>query len=147
MIDKETRVTEHDDPVNLPSLENIDDNSQKKQKKRKRSKESAKNVNKKLKTESGIFVEYCETPPELKVTEEKEKNKIVKKECIDEVDSAESMKKAERKLWLTHYDMLIEKLMEVIREKYTSCQMTETNPLGHELCITVIPHSPQNRQF
>ena len=26
-IDKETRVTEHDNPVNLPSLENIDDDS------------------------------------------------------------------------------------------------------------------------
>ena len=67
--------------MNLPSLQNIDDNSQKKQKeKRKRTKESAKNVNKKLTTESGICVGYCETPPELKVTEKKEKkeNKIVK---------------------------------------------------------------------
>ena len=38
---------------------------------------------------------YCETPLELNVTEKKEKkmNKIVKKECIDEVDSAESRKK------------------------------------------------------
>ena len=36
-IDKETRVTEHDNPINLPSLENIDDDSQKKRKeKRKR---------------------------------------------------------------------------------------------------------------
>ena len=62
---------EHDNPLNLPSLENIDDDSQKKRKqKKKRSKESAKNDNKKLKTESkrtsGIFVGYCETPPELK---------------------------------------------------------------------------------
>ena len=172
--DKETRVTEHDNPVSLLSLENIDDGSQKKQKekrrrskenvknfnkklktpvslpslenidddsqkkrkeKRKRSKESAKNVNKKLKTESGIFVGYCETPPELKVTEKKErkKNKIVKKECIDEVDSVESMKEVERKLWLTHYDMLSETLMEVVREKCTGCQMNEPNRLGHEL--------------
>ena len=29
-IDRETRVIEHDDPVNLPSLENIEDDSQKK---------------------------------------------------------------------------------------------------------------------
>ena len=157
---KETLVTEHDNPVSLPSLENIDDDSQKKRKekrgrskesaknvnkklktpvslpsleniddgsqkkrkeKRKRSKESAKNVNKKLKTESGIFVGYCEAPPELKVTEKKErkKNKVVKKECIDEVDLVESMKEVERKLWLTHYDMLSEKLMEVVREKCT----------------------------
>ena len=124
--------------MNLPSLENIDDDSQKKRKeKRKRSKESVKNVNKKLKTESGIFVGYCETPPELKVTEKKEKkkNKIVKKECIDEVDSVESMKEVERKLWLTHCNMLSEKLMEVVREKCTGCQMNEPNQLGHELCI------------
>ena len=45
MIDKETRVIEHDNPVSLPSLENINDGSQKKRKgKRKRSKESPKNV-------------------------------------------------------------------------------------------------------
>ena len=60
---------------------------------------------------------------------------VLKQECIDEVDSFESMKEAERKLWLTHYDMLREKLMEVIREKCTGCQMNEPNPLGHEFCI------------
>ena len=41
----------------------------------------------------------------------------MKNECIDEVDSVESLKEVERKLWLTHYDMLSEKLMEVVREK------------------------------
>ena len=131
-IDKETRVTEHDNPVSLPSLENIDDDSQKKRKeKRKRSKQSAKNVNKKLKTESkrtsGIFVGQWETPTELKVTEKKRRMCDVKK-----VDSVESMKEVERKLWLAHYDILSEKLMEVIREKCTGCQ---PNPLGHELCL------------
>ena len=45
-----------------------------------------------------------------------------KLECIDEVASVESMKEVERKLWLTHYYMLREKLMEVIREKCTGCQ-------------------------
>ena len=134
-VDIETRVIEHDDPVNLPSVENIEGDSQKKRKeKRKRPKESAKNVNKKLKTESGIFVGYAKLPSELKVTEKKA-NKVVKKECIDEVDSVESMKEVERKLWLTHYDMLSEKLMEVVREKCTGCQTNEPNPLGHELCI------------
>ena len=133
--DKETLVTEHDNPVSLPSLENIDDDSQKKRKeKRKRTKESAKNVNKKLKTESGIFVGYAKLPSEFNITEKKE-NKIVKNECIDEVDLVESMKEAERKLWLTHYDMLSEKLMEVVREKCTGCQMNEPNQLGHELCL------------
>ena len=79
---------------------------------------------------------YCETLPELKVAEKKEKkNKIVKKECIDEVESVGSMKEVERNLWLKHYDMLSEKLMEVIREKCTGCQMNKLNPLGHELCI------------
>ena len=113
-IDRETQVTEHNDPVDLPSLEIIDDGSQKKRKKKgKRTKESARNVNKKLKTESGVFVGYCETASKLNVTAKME-NKVVKKECIDEVDSVESMKEAERKLWLTHYDMLSEKLMEVV---------------------------------
>ena len=138
-IDRETRVIAHDDPISLPSLESTDDDSQTKRKeKRKRTKESTKNVNKKLKTEnkrpSGIFVGYAKLPSELKVTEKKE-NKIVKNECIDEVDSVESMKEFERKLWLTHHDMLSEKLMEVVREKCTGCQMNEPNQLGHELCL------------
>ena len=97
-----------------------------------------KNVNKKLKTEnkrpSGISVGYAKLPSELKVTEKKE-NKIVKNECIDEVDTVESLKQVERQLWLTHYDMLNEKLMEVVREKCTGCQMNEPNQLGHELCL------------
>ena len=59
----------------------------------------------------------------------------MKYECIDEVDTVESMKEVERKLWLTHYDMLSKKLMEVIREKCTGCQVNEPNPLAHELCI------------
>ena len=33
-IDRETRVTEHDDPVNLPSLESIDDDSQRNEKRK-----------------------------------------------------------------------------------------------------------------
>ena len=108
-IDRKTRVIAHDDPTSLPSLESTDDDFQTKRKeKRKRTKESAKNVNKKLKTESGIFVGFAKLPSELKVTEKKE-NKIVKNDCIDEVDSVESMKEVERKLWLTHYDMLNEK--------------------------------------
>ena len=101
-IDRETRVIAHDVPTSLPSLESTDDDFQMKRKeKRKRTKESVKNVNKKLKTESGIFVGYAKLPSELKVTEKKE-NKIVKNDCIDEVDSVESMKEVERKLWLTH---------------------------------------------
>ena len=140
MIDKEMRVIEHDNPVSLPSLENIDDGSQKKRKeKRKHSKESPQNINKKLKTESkrisGIFVGHWKKPTELKATEKKRRKCNVKHECIDEVVTVESMKEVERKLCLTHYDMLSEKLMEVIREKCTGCQMNEANQLGHELCL------------
>ena len=140
MIDKETRGIEHDNPVSLPSLEHIDDGSQKKRKgKRKCSKENPQNINKKLETESkresGIFVGHWEKPTELKATEKKNRKCNVKHECIDEVDTVESMKEVERKLWLTHYDMLSEKLMEVIREKCTCCQMNQPNQLGHELSL------------
>ena len=108
------------------TLENVDYNSPKKQKqKRKRSKEIARSAKKKLKTEnkrpSGIFVGYAKLPSEVKETTNK-KSKVAKQECIDEVASMESMKEVERKLWLTHHDMLSEKLMEVIREKCTGCQ-------------------------
>ena len=44
-----------------------------------------------------------------------------KLEFIYEVASVESIKEVERKLWLTHYYTLQEKLMEVIREKCTGC--------------------------
>ena len=69
---------------------------------------------------------------------ESEKKKIkydVKHECIDEVASVESMKEVERKLWLTHYNILSEKLTEVVRETCTGCQTDEANLLGHELCM------------
>ena len=96
-------------------------------------------MNKKLKTESkrasGIFLGHWEKPTELKATEKKRRKCNVKHECIDEVDTVESMKEVERKLWLTHYDMLSEKLMEVIREKCTGCEMNEPNQLGYELCL------------
>ena len=92
------------------TLENMDDNSRKEQKdKRKHANGSSKKGNK--------------------------KSKIVKQECIDEVASVESMKEMERKLWLTHYDMLSEKLNEVVTEKCTGCQTDEANQLRHELCL------------
>ena len=77
---------------------------------------------------------YAKLLSEVKETTNK-KSKIVKQECIDEVASAESMKEVERKLCLTHYDMLSEKLMEVIREKCTGCQTDEPNQLAHDLCL------------
>ena len=60
---------------------------------------------------------------------------FVKKECIDEVASVESMQEVEKKLWLTHYDMLSEKLMKVITEKCTGCEFNEPNQLAHDLCM------------
>ena len=45
------------------------------------------------------------------------------------------MKEVERKLWLTHYNILSKKLTEVVREKCTSCEMNEPNQLAHELCL------------
>ena len=121
------------------TLENVDDNSPKKRKEKgKRSKEIAGSAKKKLKTEnkrpSGIFVGYAKLPSVVKETTNK-KSKVVKQECIDEVASAESMKEVERKLWLTHYDMLSQKLMEVIREKCTGCQTDKPNKLAHDLCL------------
>ena len=57
------------------------------------------------------------------------------KETTNKVASAESVKEVERNLWLTHYDMLSKKLMEVIREKFAGCQTDEPNQLAHDLCL------------
>ena len=70
-------------------------------------------------------------------SEKKEIKYDGKHECINEVASVESMKEVQRKLWLTHYDMLSEKLMEVVLEKCTGCQTDEANLLGHELCMLI----------
>ena len=53
---------------------------------------------------------YWEKPSEMKEEEKRKRKTLVKKECIDEIASIESMKEVERKLWLTRYDMLSEKL-------------------------------------
>ena len=70
----------------------------------------------------------------MQIREEEEKVDL-KQECIDEVTSVEAIKEVERKLWLTHYDKLSEKLMEVVKEKCTGCQTDEPKQLGHELCV------------
>ena len=104
--------------------------------KRKRSKVRLKKKDKKPNTEnkrtSGIFVGYWEKLPEMEVAEKKRTKSLVKRETIDKVASVKSMKEVERKLWLTHYDMLSEKLTEVIREKCTACEMNEPDQLAHE---------------
>ena len=69
-----------------------------------------------------------------------------KLECIDDVASVESIKEVERKLWLTHYYMLREKLMEVLRERCTGCQAYETN-FRHELCALLSAEEQVNRCF
>ena len=68
-------------------------------------------------------------------SDKKKRKSLVKRETMDEVASIELMKEVKRKLWLTHYDMLSDKLMEVIREKCTGYQMNDTNQLAHEFCL------------
>ena len=85
-------------------------------------------------------------PSEVKEKTNK-KSKVVKHECIDEVASAESMKEVERKLWLTHYNMLSEKLMKVIREKCTGCQTDELNQLAYDLCLFASVEEQVNQCF
>ena len=115
---------------------------------RKRTNEASKKSNKKAKIEngktSGIFAGYAKLPSDMK---EKEKKIFKKKECINEVASVESMKEVERKLWLTHYDMLCEKLNEVVTEKCTGCQMNEPNQLGHEFCLLASVEEQVNTCF
>ena len=139
-INEEVVVFESENPVSLPSLESIDENSPNKLKsKRKRSKEIARNANKKTKTEnerpSGIFVGYAKLPSEFKETTKDKRKYNVKKECIDEVASVEAIKEVEKKLWLAHCDELCEKLLEFVGEKCPGCQTDEANQLGHELCL------------
>ena len=90
---------------------------------------------------------YCEELPEMKVTEKKSRKSSVKRETIDEVVSVESMKEVERKLWLTHCDMLSEKLMEVIREKCTGCEMNDPNQLAHGFCLFASVEKQVNVRF
>ena len=74
-------------------------------------------------------------PSEMKEEQKKKRKIFVKRECIDQVASVESMKEVERKLWLRHNDMLSEKLNEVVREKCTGCEMNKPNQLAHEFCL------------
>ena len=118
---------------------------------RKRTNEASKKSNKKAKIEngktSGIFVGYAKLPSDMKEVQREEKKNFMKKECIDEVASVESMKEVERKLWLTHYDMLSEKLNEVVTEKCTGCQMNEPNQLAHEFCLLASVEEQVNTCF
>ena len=99
---------------------------------RKHTNEASKKSKKKAKIEnnktSDIFVGYAKIPCDMKEEQKKEKKIFTEKECIDEVAFVESMKEVERKLWLTHYDMLSEKLNEVVTEKCTGCQ--RMNPIN-----------------
>ena len=70
-----------------------------------------------------------------------------KLECINDVASVESIEQVERKLWLTHYYMLREKLVEVLRERYTGCQAYKTNCVRRELCVLLSAEEQVNRCF
>ena len=80
-------------------------------------------------------------------SETKKRKTFMKNECIDEVVSVEVMKGVERKLWLTHYDMVSEKLAEVIREKCTGCKMNEPNQLSYDLCLLASVEEQVNTCF
>ena len=118
---------------------------------RKRANEASKKSNKKPKIEnsktSGIFVGYAKLLSDMKEEQKKDRKIFTKKECIDKVASVESMKEVERKLWLTHYDILSEKLNEVVTEKYTGCQMNEPNQLAHEFCLLASVEEQVNTCF
>ena len=134
------------------TLESIDENSPNKLKgKSKRSNEITRKVNKKTKTEnrrpSGIFVGYAKLASDMKEEQKKERKIFTKNECINEAASVESMKEVMRKLWLTHYDMLSEKLNEVVTEKCTDCQMNEPNQLAHEFCLLASVEEQVNTCF
>ena len=90
---------------------------------------------------------YAKLPCEMKEEQKKERKIFMKKECIDEVASVESMKEVERKLWLTHYDMLCRKLNDVVREKCTGCEMNEPNQLAHDLCLLASVEEQVNTCF
>ena len=137
LLDTQPKCPSPQPPLLLiePSLENelndIDLYSYVPGERRKRANESSKKSNKKPKIEnsktSGIFVGYAKLPSKMKQEQKNERKIFVKKECINEVASVESMQEVERKLWLTHYDMLSEKLNDVVRVKCTGCQMNEPN--------------------
>ena len=119
--------------------------------KRKHTNEASKKSNEKTKIESnktsGIFVGYAKLPSEMKEEQKKEKKICKKKECIDEVASVESMKEVEKKWWLTHYNLLCDKLLEVIREKCTGCQMNEPSQITHEYCLLTSAEEKVNLCF
>ena len=118
---------------------------------RKCANEPSKKSNNKPKIEnsktSGIFVGYAKLPFDMKEEQKKERKIFMKKECINEVACVESMKEVERKLWLTHYDMLSEKLNEVVREKCAGCQMNEPNQLAHEFSLLASVEEQVNTCF
>ena len=59
----------------------------------------------------------------------------VRQDCIDEVESVESVKEVGKKLWLVHYEQLSEEFMKVLREKCVWFQNDDGNQLVHELCL------------
>ena len=59
----------------------------------------------------------------------------------------EAMKEVVRKLWLTHYNSLCDKRLEVGKEKCTGCQTYEINYLGYELCLLVSTEEQVNLCF
>ena len=76
-----------------------------------------------------------EKKKENKGNGEKKKKISIKWECIDEVETCETMLKTEKFLWLTHYNLLCAEFQRVLCEKCEECQEDVPNQLGHKLCI------------
>ena len=58
-------------------------------------------------------------------SEKKKRKYDLKQECMDEFKSVEAIREVERKLCLTPYDKLSGKLMEVVIENFTGCQINK----------------------
>ena len=110
------------------TLENMDDNSPKKEKgERKRSNEFPEMPTRKQRLNIKGPVESLWRILSYRLSLKKLPKRRESMMCIDEVASVEAMKEAEKKLWLEHYNQLCEKLLEVVREKFTGCQTDEAN--------------------
>ena len=46
----------------------------------------------------------------------------VKRECIDEVETCETMSKVEKTLWLSHYNLLCAEFQRFLYEECEECQ-------------------------
>ena len=90
-----------------------------------------KKCKKKIRKTSKATQTTDEKKKENKGNGEEKKKISVKRECIDEVETCETMSKAEKFLWLTHYNLLCDEFQRVLHGKCEECQEEVPNQLGH----------------